>query len=35
MFKSPTLGMAAWGMTIYFVGGFIASIFLAKRRQLS
>jgi hypothetical protein len=35
MFKTPTLGMVAWGMAIYFVGGFIGSIFLAKRRQLS
>ena len=34
-FKTPTLGMAAWGMAIYFVGGFVASIFLAGRRQLS
>jgi ABC-2 type transport system permease protein len=34
-FKTPTLGMVAWGMAIYFVGGFFGSIFLAKRRQLS
>jgi len=35
MFKMPTLGMVSWGMAIYFVGGFVASIFLAKRRQLA
>jgi ABC-2 type transport system permease protein len=35
MFQTPTLGMAAWGMAIYFVGGFLGSIFLARRRQLS
>jgi hypothetical protein len=34
-FKAPSLGMIAWGMTIYFVGGFVASILLARRRQLS
>jgi ABC-2 type transport system permease protein len=34
-FKTPTLGMASWGMAIYFVGGFIASIFLVRRRQLA
>lgn len=35
LFKTPTLGMIAWGMTIYFVGGFVASILLARRRQLA
>lgn len=35
MFKTPTLGMVAWGMTIYFVGGFVGSILLARRRQLA
>lgn len=34
-FTPPTVGMAAWGLAIYFVGGFVASIFLARRRQLS
>jgi hypothetical protein len=33
--KMPTLGMVAWGETIYFVGGFLGSIFLARRRQLA
>jgi len=31
----PTLGMSAWGMAIYFVGGFAASIFISRRRQLA
>jgi ABC-2 type transport system permease protein len=34
-FEIVTPGMASWGMTIYFVGGFIGSIFLARRRQLA
>ncbi len=34
-FEIVTPAMASWGMTIYFVGGFVGSIFLAKRRQLS
>ena len=34
-FSVPTLGMVAWGMTIYFIGGFVGSIYLARRRQLS
>jgi ABC-2 type transport system permease protein len=34
-FKPPTLGMVSWGMAIYFVGGFVASIILARRRQLA
>jgi ABC-2 type transport system permease protein len=34
-FKPPTLAMASWGMAIYFVGGFVGSIFLARRRQLA
>jgi ABC-2 type transport system permease protein len=35
LFTPPTLGMVAWGMTIYFVGGFLGSVFLARRRQLA
>lgn len=34
-FQIATPGMATWGMTIYFVGGFVASVFLARRRQLA
>jgi ABC-2 type transport system permease protein len=34
-FQVVTPAMAAWGMTIYVVGGFIGSIFLARRRQLA
>jgi ABC-2 type transport system permease protein len=34
-FNPPTVGMAAWGLAIYFVGGFVASILFAQRRQLS
>jgi ABC-2 type transport system permease protein len=34
-FSVPTLGMVAWGQTIYFLGGFLGSIYLARRRQLS
>jgi ABC-2 type transport system permease protein len=34
-FKAISLGMAAWGMTIYFIGGFIASIWISRKRQLS
>jgi ABC-2 type transport system permease protein len=34
-FEPLTMGMAAWGMAIYFVGGFIASIFISRRRQLA
>jgi ABC-2 type transport system permease protein len=34
-FHTPTLGMDALGLTIYFVGGLIASILLARRRQLA
>jgi ABC-2 type transport system permease protein len=34
-FQLVTPGMAAWGMTIYFIGGFVSSIFLARRRQLA
>ena len=34
-FQLVTPGMAAWGMTIYFIGGFVSSIFLARRRQLT
>jgi ABC-2 type transport system permease protein len=34
-FKQLSLGMAAWGMTIYFIGGFIGSILFSRKRQLS
>lgn len=34
-FQLVTPGMASWGMTIYFFGGFLGSIFLARRRQLA
>ena len=34
-FSVPTLGMVAWGQTIYFIGGFLGSIYVARRRQLS
>jgi len=34
-FHIATPGMGAWGMTIYFVAGFLGSIFLARRRQLA
>ncbi len=34
-FKPLSSGMAAWGMTIYLVGGFVASMFISQRRQLS
>jgi ABC-2 type transport system permease protein len=34
-FKAPSLGMVSWGMAIYFVGGLLGSILLARRRQLS
>ena len=34
-FQLVTPAMASWGMTIYFVGGFVSSIFLARRRQLA
>jgi len=33
--KTPSLGMAAFGLTIYFVGGLVGSIYLSRRRQLS
>jgi ABC-type transport system involved in multi-copper enzyme maturation permease subunit len=34
-FQLVTPAMASWGMTIYFVGGFVSSVYLAGRRQLS
>lgn len=34
-FKPLTTGMAAWGMAIYFVAGFVASIWISRRRQLA
>ena len=34
-FQLVTPAMASWGMTIYFVGGLVSSIFLARRRQLA
>jgi ABC-2 type transport system permease protein len=34
-FSVPSLGMVAWGQTIYFVGCFVASIYFARRRQLA
>lgn len=34
-FKPVSLGLAAWGMTIYLVGGFIAGIWISRRRQLA
>lgn len=35
LFKTTSLGMAAWGTTIYFVVGFVASILISRRRQLA
>lgn len=35
LFETPSIGMTVWGMTIYFVGGFVASILIGRRRQLS
>ncbi len=34
-FKPLTTGMAAWGMTIYFVVGFVASVLISRKRQLA
>ncbi len=34
-FNIATPGMGAWGMTIYLVAGFVGSVWLARRRQLS
>jgi hypothetical protein len=34
-FRPLTMGMAAWGMTIYLVAGFVASILISRRRQLA
>jgi ABC-2 type transport system permease protein len=30
-----TIGMAIWGMMIYIIGGFVSSILISRRRQLS
>jgi ABC-2 type transport system permease protein len=34
-FEPLTTGMAAWGMSIYFVAGFVASILISRKRQLA
>jgi len=34
-FEPLTIGMAAWGMVIYLVVGFLLSIWISKRRQLA
>jgi ABC-2 type transport system permease protein len=34
-FKPLDIGLAAWGMTIYLVVGFVASIWISRRRQLA
>lgn len=34
-YEPLTLGMAAWGMSIYLVAGFVTSIFISRRRQLA
>jgi ABC-2 type transport system permease protein len=34
-FKPMSLGMTAWGMTIYLVACFVASLFISRRRQLA
>jgi ABC-2 type transport system permease protein len=34
-FEPLTIGMAAWGMTLYLVVGFVASILISRRRQLA
>jgi hypothetical protein len=34
-FTPLTIGMAVWGMTIYLVAGFVASILISRRRQLA
>ncbi len=34
-FEPLTIGMAAWGMTIYLVAGFVLSIWISGRRQLA
>lgn len=34
-FTPLTIGMAVWGMLIYLIGGFVSSIWISRRRQLS
>ena len=34
-YKPLNIGMAIWGMIIYLVGGFAASLWISRRRQLS
>ena len=34
-FEPLTIGMAAWGMAIYLVVGFVLSIWISRRRQLA
>jgi len=34
-FAPLTIGMAVWGMLIYLVPGFVASIWISRRRQLA
>ncbi len=34
-FKSPTIASTSFGMLIYLVGGFVASIWISRRRQLA
>ena len=35
MFGAMTIPMAVWGMLIYLIGGFVASIWITRRRQLA
>lgn len=34
-FAPLTIGMAVWGMLIYLVVGFVASVWISRRRQLA
>ncbi len=34
-FQPLTIGMASWGMLIYFVGGLLGSLWISRRRQLA
>jgi ABC-2 type transport system permease protein len=34
-YKPLSIGMAAWGMTIYLVAGFLMSLLISRRRQLA
>jgi ABC-2 type transport system permease protein len=34
-YKPLDIGLAAWGMTVYLVVGFVASIWISRRRQLA